>query len=349
MTPLRVLAWPAHANRAQNPYTSTLYRELEQLGARIDEFTPRKALSARYDVLHVHWVDTILAGRPAGIARLKAAIFLVVVRLLRRRGTRIVWTIHNLASHDQSVSDRFARAWWRKFVESVDVHISLSEAGRAQAEAVFPALRERPGAVVPHGHYRQAYPNDVAPDAARRDLGIASDARVLLFFGMIRPYKNALELVRAFRALEDAGAVLLVVGEPFPPSLAEDLAAAAEGDERILLHTASVDEERVQLYFNAADVVILPYRRVLNSGAALLALSFDRPVLLPDTPVFRELRENVGEAWVRTYEGDVDARVLTTLASGRGRPHEARAPLEAYEPRALAEKTLAAYRATVDR
>ncbi|MDX6511630.1 MAG: beta,4-mannosyltransferase [Gaiellaceae bacterium] len=343
---VRVLAWPAHANRGQNPYTSSLYRELERLGATIADFTPRRALTGKYDVLHVHWVDTVLAARPAVLARAKAHVFLGLVRLMQRRGTTVVWTIHNLASHDQAVSDRFARAWWRRFVESVDVHISLSQVGRAQAEEAFARLRDVPGFVVPHAHYRDEYANIVGGDAARSELGVADDARVLLFFGMIRPYKNAVALVRTFRAVDDDLGVLLVAGQPFPPTLARELAAAAGGDERVRLDLESIAAERVQLYFNAADLVVLPYTRVLNSGAALLALSFDRPLLLPDTPVFRELQASVGESWVRTYDGDLtSADLVAALAWAREVPRRERAPLDAYEPRLLAEATFAAYRA----
>jgi len=49
---------------------------------------------------------------------------------------------------------------------------------------------------------------------------------------------------------------------------------------------------------------VLNYQRVTNSGAALLALSLDRPVILPETPVFRELRDEVGGDWVFLFQDD---------------------------------------------
>ena len=68
-------------------------------------------------------------------------------------------------------------------------------------------LRRAAHFVIPHGHYRAAYPNDVTRAEARERLGIAPDARVVAFVGQVRAYKNVPELVVAARALPDADVV----------------------------------------------------------------------------------------------------------------------------------------------
>jgi beta-1,4-mannosyltransferase len=71
-----------------------------------------------------------------------------------------------------------------------------------------------------------------------------------------------------------------------------------------------VPRAEVQHLFVASDLVVLPYRRILNSGTVLLALSFGRPVLVPDLGAMREQQERFGAEWVRLYSGDLSARDL---------------------------------------
>src|SRR5690606_36127483 len=74
-------------------------------------------------------------------------------------------------------------------------------------------------------------------------------------------------------------------------------------------------------YFRAADLVVLPYREILNSGTALLALSFDRPVLLPEAGAGDELTRRVGSEWVCTYEHELSATDIERgLAMGSALP-----------------------------
>ncbi len=67
--------------------------------------------------------------------------------------------------------------------------------------------------------------------------------------------------------------------------------------------------------------MVLPYREMHNSGAALTALSLNRPVLVPDNEVNRELAEEVGPGWVFRYDGELTGRhLLDALAAHRARP-----------------------------
>jgi glycosyltransferase involved in cell wall biosynthesis len=107
--------------------------------------------------------------------------------------------------------------------------------------------------------------------------------------GLLRPYKGLEELLPAFRALPEAGVFLLVAGKPGSEHYAETLAALATGDPRIRLEPRFVSPAEVQLYFNAADICVLPYRQITTSGAALLAFSFGLPVIAPAIGAFPNL------------------------------------------------------------
>lgn len=130
------------------------------------------------------------------------------------------------------------------------------------------------------------------------------------FLGAIRPYKNVPALLSAFRDAPEAGWRLVVAGKPLSADVRVDVSRRADGDDRIRLDLDFVPRERVQLYTRAADLLVFPYRDILNSGSALLALSFDRPILVPDRGALAELRQTVGDEWVRTYDGALDGRTL---------------------------------------
>src|SRR5664280_2584517 len=95
----------------------------------------------------------------------------------------------------------------------LDGYIALTEGGRTEAMERFPLLRTLPGFVVPHSHYRGAYPEDPAVDA-RAALGLAKNAKVLVAFGNIRRYKNLPLLIDLFRQYHDPDAILYIAGRP---------------------------------------------------------------------------------------------------------------------------------------
>jgi glycosyltransferase involved in cell wall biosynthesis len=342
------LAWPGLGARAKNPYTWLLYTHLAALGVRVRDFTPARALGGGYDILHVHWPEKALNARslPARLAGAVAALAMLDAAHLHR--ARVIWTAHNAQPHE-SRHRRLEEWYWAAVVRRVDGVIHPSAAGRLAAESRFPPLAERPQAVVPMGLYIGAYPDSISREAARATFGIPDGARVIAFLGLVRPYKDVPGLIRAVRALaaEAGSVVLLVAGAPHTPEIAEEVRRAAGGDPRVHLALQHVPDDDIQRYLRAADLVVLPFRDITNSGSALLALTFDRPVLVPARGAMGELRELAGADWVRTYEGELTPEVLMGAldwAVTRTIPPGA-APLDALEWPEIARQTLAAYRA----
>ena len=340
--PLRVAARPAVQTRNSNPYTSLLWQAVTDAGATVEELTRQGLFTSRYDIVHLHWPESALRARSAVRAVERPLTLLGALAFARARGARLVWTVHNLDPHETS-NPLMARVLWPAFTALVDGVVSLTESGVEPALRQFPRLRDKPVFVIPHGHYRCHYPDDVGTDEARAELGVADADRVLLFFGKIRPYKNVPALLSAFAGLEDPAARLLVAGRPSSPDLQRHVALSTHQDDRVRHHLGFVPRERVQLFFRASDLVVLPYLRVFNSGTALLALSFDCPVLVPALPVFEELQEKVGDEWVRTYRGELGPGDLERGLAG-GRPGSA-APLSHLDWPAIGDETMAAYRA----
>jgi glycosyltransferase involved in cell wall biosynthesis len=270
---------------AGNPYCDLLYGRLTDLGVDVDA-DPKLSFAwlvqnrRRVGVLHLHWPEFYYRGR-AGAATVRAlAGFLACVALARGLGYRIVWTIHNALPHEPHPADRLVR-WILMRVARTAVH------SRAARRALPPG-----GAlpvVVPHGHYIGVYPDTVTRRDARARLGISAGDRVLLFFGQVRDYKGIADLVQAFRSVRDPHVKLVVAGRPAASADAEALRRLAADDERIQLHLRYVPDDEVQVFFRSSDFVVLPYRNVLTSGVAVLALSFGRPLVVPRLGCLQDL------------------------------------------------------------
>jgi glycosyltransferase involved in cell wall biosynthesis len=108
-----------------------------------------------------------------------------------------------------------------------------------------------------------------------------------VFFGRCRPYKGLEALIEAFAAAPPP-ARLLIVGNFASPAYLASISALARPVPGVEIVPRSIPDADIQLYLNAADCVVLPYRAVLTSGAALLAMSFGRPVIAPDLGAMRD-------------------------------------------------------------
>ena len=270
---------------AGNPYCELLYRHVAACGVPVEEggeLSPRWLLTRRHDVrvLHLHWPERHWRGPGGRVTARSAAAFAASLLLARALGYRLVWTVHNLLPHEPDPADRWLR--WL-LVRCADV-VLQAEAARG----ALPLGRRRPR-VIPHGHYVGWYPDTVSDAEARVRLGVGDARRVLLSFGQVRAYKGLGDLLAAFARLPDPGLRLVVAGAPVHAAEGEAVRAAAARDARIVPLLRFVPDDEVAVCFRAADVVVLPYREVCISGAAVLALSFGRPLLVPRRGALGEL------------------------------------------------------------
>ncbi|HEX4086694.1 MAG TPA: glycosyltransferase [Chthoniobacteraceae bacterium] len=340
---MRILALPAFKNRRENPYNAALYFALQKLrGVSVAEFSNARLFTGRWDILHIHWPDAPLHRRSAMSAALYALLLIIRVRWARMMGTKIVWTVHNLRSH-HTAHPRVERWLWKKFVPLVDGCIHLSHAGKAMALESIPALAGKSHSVVPHGHYRGFYRDECERGEARMLLGIRPDAPVIAFVGQIKAYKNVPGLIRAFIDAKHPRAVLLIAGRPGDAALEEELRAMTN-HPRIICHFGLIPDHRMHLYLSACDLAVFPYREILNSGSAILSLSFNRPALVPARGAMAELRDMAGPEWVYTYDSVLTSPTLIEALEGArrtGRPESCN--LAELDWREVAAGTLAAY------
>jgi glycosyltransferase involved in cell wall biosynthesis len=266
-------------------------------------------LRDRPDIVHLHWPElTFLSSHRAWQSRLRLAVFAALIGRARRRGTRLVWTVHNDDAHELRSSPAIQKKLERVLRSTVDGVFVLSDA----AERVY---RQKYGDGVPvfrtpHGHYRDAYPLTASTHEARAELGVADEVTLLVSLGQIRPYKNLPALTAALLEVSDPRLRVAIAGKPDAAASASALRADPLADPRLLLELERLDDARMGAWLRASDAVVLPYRRILNSGSAILALSAGRPVIVPAIGSMPELAATVGSEWVYLYEGELSPEVL---------------------------------------
>lgn len=308
VTDLMVLQTVPPSTPTTNPFPSLL---VSHLPARISSeyWSWKRALLGRFDVVHFQWPETLVSG--SGVVRVwaKRAAFLLLLIRLRIRRVGILETIHNIEPHERrSSAERWLLGLQQRMVH---VRILLNDAEPA------PPMSQAETIVIPHGDYAPSYP---PPREA------AGDPRSLLYFGLIRSYKQVPLLVQEFQLLERPDVRLSVLGKPWDESLRRQVSTAAANSPGVRLVLADIDEEQLVAEILGAGLVVLPYAKLYNSGALLLALTLKTPVLAPSTPITEQIREEVGERWLLTYDGPLTASVLEEAIASISAPVMSKAP-----------------------
>lgn len=273
-----------------NPYQEMMWSGMRRdnaipfpLGDDFDAAPLLRADGSRR-VFHLNWTAPILGQAPNDAVRLtRYRQFIGMLDTLRQHNIPSIWTIHNVLPHECADTDMEARLR-QEIADRVDlVHVMCEATASAVSEHYeIPASKIR---VLPHPSYIDVYPNLIDQETARFDLGILPDEFVYVFLGKIRHYKGVDLLLDAFERIhrDQPGARLLIAGEPgrFPGR--PEIEQRAKAHPAILANFHSVGDSDIQLYMNAADAVVLPYRSGLNSGAMMLAYSFARPVIVADS------------------------------------------------------------------
>lgn len=312
-----------------NPYLVLLRDAIASTpGVRVLTFSWRSALTARYDVFHVHWPEILLTGSSEPKTLVRQALTLLLLTRLRLTRTPLVRTLHNLGR--PAGLSRRSRALLTLLERQTALVVLLNDTTEPPAGT--------PGETVPHGHYRDWF--------ARYDQPAPVPGR-FAYFGLIRPYKAVDRLLRAFAGLPGDYS-LRVAGQPVP-ELVGPLTALAAQDARVSTTLAYVGDDELVRVAGEGELVVLPYREMHNSGGALAALSLDRPVLVPDNEVNRRLAAEVGPGWVLTYAGELAPEHLAAaLAAVRSTPRSARPDLSRREWDVAGVGHLTAYRRALE-
>jgi glycosyltransferase involved in cell wall biosynthesis len=225
----------------------------------------RREAEAQADVVHFQWL----------------AMQWVDGYLLPRRRP-VVLTAHDLLPREARLGQARAQ---RRLYERVQALIVHSQYGRRQLVQRL-GVPEAKVHVIHHGAFEHlaAAPYKPLPPSL-----FSVPHPVVLFFGLLRPYKGLTTLLEAWRGITDAE--LWVVGRPRGVDLAALRARAGPG---VRFMSRFVADDELPAYFRRADIVVLPYSRTERldfSGVLATALAFGRPTVISDVGGFSEVAE----------------------------------------------------------
>ncbi|HQP97764.1 MAG TPA: glycosyltransferase family 4 protein [bacterium] len=182
-----------------------------------------------------------------------------------------VFTVHNVLPHEARKLDRF---FYSRIYDRMQGLIFHGRTSRARFESTF-SLKNRRWAVIPHGEYVFHFENEPAP-------GPNLNAKTVLFFGNIRPYKGLIYLLRAFQLVREQipGARLQIAGQPLADFTSYQKEIDLLGMSRhIDLQLRYIPNDEVRQIFSQATVVALPYTDIYQSAVVHLAYGAGLPVV----------------------------------------------------------------------
>jgi D-inositol-3-phosphate glycosyltransferase len=244
----------------------------------------RYAATARPKIFHILWNNKFLA--------FDRTLLTLYYKLL---GKKIVLTAHNVNAGRRDAADTPVNRLTLKTQYRLANHIFVhTDKMKTQIVQEF-AVRERRVTVIPYGINNALPDTGLTPAAAKQRLGIDRATRTILFFGSIAPYKGLEHLVAAFQTIAARGGDyrLIIAGRPkkqyerYWGEIASTIGRDSSR-ERILQKILYIPDEDTETYFKAADVLVLPYKEIFQSGVLFMGYSFGLPVIASDVGSLRD-------------------------------------------------------------
>jgi glycosyltransferase involved in cell wall biosynthesis len=223
----------------------------------------------KIDVVHFEWLlsQTMDTG---------------LIKKLQRLNILTVYTAHNILPHEARPGDKRKLKKIYQTVEKIIVHAENNKQDLIDNFNI-PANKID---VIFHGNFLNVVKlqSELTFLEARRMLGLEQNNFIILFFGNVRPYRGLDVLIKAMVYLRKYSNIKLVIaGKIHDFEITQDLIDLFKVRESTDFHLNYISLDEVHKYFYAADVVVLPYHKIYQSGAIQLAYSFGRPVISTQT------------------------------------------------------------------
>lgn len=210
-------------------------------------------------------------------------------------GKRIALTAHNVNQARRDSRDTWLNRFTLRIQYRLADHIFVhTQKMKDELLADFGVAGE--SVTVIRHPINDAFPDsELTPSEAKSRLGLEDRNKTILCFGRIKPYKGIEYLLNAFQTLTagDGQYRLLIAGEvqkgneKYLESLTQAMATEMERGQ-VILKTQFIPDEEIEVYFKAADVIVLPYKDIFQSGVLFLGYSFGLPAIVTDVGSFRE-------------------------------------------------------------
>lgn len=210
-------------------------------------------------------------------------------------GKKVVFTAHNINAEERDGNDSLINRWTLKIMYNRVDHIFVHTNQMKQQLIKAYSVKEDKVTVIPFGINNAVPITNLTSIQAKQKLSLIGSEKVVLFFGQIAPYKGLDYLVSALTKLK-------MKRHDFRLIIAGKIKAGNQSywgninktiDEYklsnyIIPKIEFIPDKKIEVYFKAADVLILPYRRIFQTGVLFLSYNFGLPAIATDVGAFRE-------------------------------------------------------------
>jgi beta-1,4-mannosyltransferase len=284
------------SNWFDNPYKDLLISGLNHQDVEVSEyfrstfFIQNIFKDGRSNIVHLQTLHYFFASRNPVFYWLKFLFFIIQILLLRVIGVQTVWTVHEWTDKISGGKHNLSPLQAKFLGKTLGAVITHCESTRQEMFSALHLKNLDKIFVVPHGHYIDYYENVLSATEAKQLLNVDPASTTFLYFGGIHPSKGVLDAIEAFKAVNSPRSNFLIAGKA-GDKIQKAISAAIAGVKNINFVDPDnyVLDQDVQLYMNAADVVVLPYKVFTTSGVALLAMSFKKACIAPKSGFFQDI------------------------------------------------------------
>ena len=293
---VRVALYPRGEN---SPYLTVLKHELELARAEVIwldklDIPTLTRLRLQCEVLHIHQIkeyENPFTGEGSREQVVNASREIATIWAAKRLGYRIFWTMVNEPDREL-LGEWIAHHGRLALFHMADKIFCQTHDSTRWLRNAFSEVEAEKVEFFPTHAFHSFYPATLTRAQALKKLGIEPRGKVFLVYGNVQPYRGLTDIISLFGRGRLSRHTLIVGGQPVHKHYAKTIEGICERFPNVCARIKPIDRNEVQQYFQAADFCAYPYRQMSHSGWMMLALTFGRPVIVPDSPLTREVLDN---------------------------------------------------------
>jgi glycosyltransferase involved in cell wall biosynthesis len=266
------------------------YDEIQKVKV-FEKFTPNGALAKIKDYFK-GYLCAFKACKKEGINKVilhsfafgpKELYSILMAKLFRLQITLIVHDISTLAGKDN--------VWMRTMILNRSTHLVVhNHFSYIELKKLLSNFNKKKLVIIEHGNFINLINPNVTKENAREKLGLNPKINYLLFFGQIKKIKDLETLLKAM-PLVDENTHLIIAGKTWQTSFDEydDLIARLRIKDRIIKEIRHIEDAEREVYFKACDAIVLPYKKIYQSGVLLMSMSYGLPAIVSSLEPFEEI------------------------------------------------------------
>ena len=201
---------------------------------------------------------------------------------------KVVVTIHDVHSFSNQVKINFTKKIFYALTDLILTHNNFS---KNEITKIVP--KNLNIHIVPHGNYLPFIKLEKDKLRSKKKLNLQENKKIILFFGLIKEVKGLEVLLKSLKEVVEKhkDIRLLIAGKLWKNDFSkyQKIIDEQKLNDYCILHTKFIPQSLVKHYYAASDLVVLPYKRIYQSGVLMMTLSYEKPVLVSDLPPLTEV------------------------------------------------------------